>query len=382
MANQFSMQPPQPSLEEILSSLAPASAGASPLSGGAVMSQSDPKLKAPVITAEDAGAQAGQVGSYSAQQYMGGSSPDEKSNRKELYQKLKESMDSQKANIEATKAALKAEELNPANSGLAKLDLRPFAEAMRGYGATSVAAQAAPEDRTEIQRKMRNDLRIAQGGLTDDEVNFLKTQMSDKQSDRQNATQNRFLAAQDTQAFNKVKSAFDAPIKDLNEFNQNLYSVKEALASGDIGRLNANLSAIARMQGEKGPLSDGDISRSVPPTMRNKVAEAIQKWKSDPEFQADPAVLKVIAENVGALESAAKNKYTNRLEQQRDLFAGAPGNYEFHANRLYGVAKKVIEPKEANAKSFSREDQEAIEWAKSNPKDPRSANILKIHGVK
>ena len=35
----------------------------------------------------------------------------------------------------------------------------------------------------------------------------------------------------------------------------------------------------------------------------------------------------------------------------------------------------------AQPQTLSNDDVEAIKWARANPKDPRSAQILKLHGI-
>ena len=266
--------------------------------------------------------------------------------QQKMYQLMQKSMGGQSEQIEALKQAVAKEQARQEQAGvLGRLDLRPFAQAMRQYGSTTVAVPTeAPEDRTEILRKLQKELTTAKGGLTDDQINFLRTQLANQAAARQAGTEERFLAAKDKDIFKEVKGQFDQINKDYNEFRSNASTIRSALESGDIARLNASIASIARMQGEKGPLAEGDITRNVPATIRNKVEEALYRWQvlGDISYQADPAVLKVIAANIGALEQAAKEKADNRIAQQETLYEGAPMTYERHAKSLADKNRKLL----------------------------------------
>lgn len=292
------------------------------------------------------------MGGYSQSFSYSGPTAEEKALQAQIYEKMKQSMAGQEEQIAALKEQAAKEKAQQEQMGvLGKIDLRPFAEAMRGYGSTVVAKQEAPQDRTEILKKLNEAITKAQGGLTDDQVNFLKAQLAEKAGMRQAGTEQRFAAAKDKDIFKEVKGAFDPIFKDYNEFQANASTIKAAVASGEVGRLNAAIAAIARMQGEKGPLNEGDITRNVPVTLRQKVSEAISKWKSDPGFQADPEVLRVISANIGALEKAAQEKADNRITQQETLYQGAPMSYEHHAKSLAEKGRKLL------SEGFKKETQ-------------------------
>jgi len=104
--------------------------------------------------------------------------------QQKMYQLMQKSMGGQSEQIEALKQAVAKEQARQEQAGvLGRLDLRPFAQAMRQYGSTTVTIPTeGPEDRTEMLRKLQKELTTAKGGLTDDQINFLKTMMEDKKA--------------------------------------------------------------------------------------------------------------------------------------------------------------------------------------------------------
>ena len=104
--------------------------------------------------------------------------------KKKFYEMLGQSMTQQSAQIEALKAQAAKEKAYQEQMGaLGKLDLRPFAQAAKGYGATNVYVPAeAPEDRTALLSKLQNAVSEAQQGLTKDQVAALKGMMEDKRA--------------------------------------------------------------------------------------------------------------------------------------------------------------------------------------------------------
>jgi hypothetical protein len=286
------------------------------------------------------------MSAYSPSFSYSGPTEEEKAMQAEIYQKLQESMQAQQEQIAALREqAAKEQALQDQAGVLGRIDFRPFAEALRSYGSTTaVVSKEAPQDRTEILRKLNEAISRAQGGLTGDQVALLRAQLSEKAGMRQAGTEQRFMAAKDKDIFKEVKNAFDPILKDYNEFESQASTIRSAVASGEIGRLNSSIAAIARMQGEKGPLNEGDIVRNVPVTYKNKVAELLAKI-DDPSYKADPAVLRVIADNIGALEKAAQDKAMGRVTQQKTLYEGAPMSYGHHAASLAEKTGRLLTSK-------------------------------------
>jgi len=106
-----------------------------------------------------------------------------------LFKLLGRSMEQQQAGVQQTEEALKKEQERQANLGvLGRLDLRPFAEALRSYGSTSVAQAQAPEmteaQRQELMRKLQAQVQGAQEGMTKEQVLALRTMMQERDANQ------------------------------------------------------------------------------------------------------------------------------------------------------------------------------------------------------
>lgn len=102
--------------------------------------------------------------------------------QKQLYNLLGQSFTEQSKQIEQLRAqAAKERELQDQMGALGRLDIRPFAQAVRGYGATNVAVpEEAPKDRTEILNKLEQAISSAQQGMTRDQVLALRNMMEEQ----------------------------------------------------------------------------------------------------------------------------------------------------------------------------------------------------------
>jgi hypothetical protein len=326
--------------EDIMEMMQPSSAqAASALKTEATMP------KQPDITAADTNPMQLVSASYS------GPSPEERAMEAEILKKMKESMGSQQQNIIAAQEAYNKEAEDARNKpGLARLDLRPFAEAVKGYGATTVAAQLAPEDRSEFLRKLRQDVQHGQGALTDDEINFLKTQLASKQAARQEGTQARFLAGKDADIYRDVVKKFEKPAEGIQTFYQSSDAVKQAFQSGDMFSIQSALSNFARMNGEKGVLTDQDIARVMPANLKTKAISWWSKVSSDPTVQAPPEVLDALMKNMDRLQTAAEDRYKKDMGRVLEETKYGPMSYPKHGQNIYSAAMKAIrKPENANA---------------------------------
>lgn len=268
--------------------------------------------------------------------------------QQKMYQLMQKSMGGQSEQIEALKQAVAKEQARQEQAGvLGRLDLRPFAQAMRQYGSTTVAIPTeAPEDRTEMLRKLQKELTTAKGGLTDDQINFLKTMMEDKKAAQAALSQGN----QDIRVFQDVKRAYDKPAEDIQDFYQAHDAVKLALNSGDITAIQASLSNYARMSGEKGVLTDQDITRVMPNNLKQRAAKWWANVASDPTVQAPPEVVEALAKGIDRLKQAAETKAKARFERVRSETEEGPGAYGKYSKALYPKAIQVIRPAEAEAK--------------------------------
>jgi hypothetical protein len=149
--------------------------------------------------------------------------------QKQMYALLQKSMGQQQAQVEQLKAAAEKEKQRQEQMGvLGRLDLRPFAEALKGYGATGVAVpKEAPEDRTEILRKLQAAVSDAEQGLTKEQVAFMKNIMDNKKSAQEDISkENQKLRIRT--AINTSEQA--KKIRNIGTLNQKLQGLESLVA--------------------------------------------------------------------------------------------------------------------------------------------------------
>lgn len=263
--------------------------------------------------------------------------------KKQLYMMLGQSMQQQSAQIEALKEqAAREAALQKETGTLGRLDLRPFAQAARGYGATNVAIPTeAPEDRTAILQKLQQSVSEAQQGLTKEQVNALKEMLQTSQQkgalQALQSEENRKM-----RVFENVSRKFDKPVQELTDFYQAHDAFKSALQSGNVASVQSALANYARMTGEKGPLSDNDIARTISPTFALKWAQFRSKVTSEPNTPYPPESLKELAAGVDRLKQAAEIKARSKIDAAERQASTGPGLYKSYAQQVAEEARKNI----------------------------------------
>lgn len=286
--------------------------------------------------------------------------------KKKLYEMLGQSMTQQSAQIEALKAQAAKEKAYQEQIGsLGKLDLRPFAQAAKGYGATNVYIPTeAPEDRTAILNKLENAVTEAQQGLTKEQVLALKNMM---EAGQQRGVLQALQSEQNRQmrVFENVSRKFDKPQQELAEFYRAHDAFKSALEAGDVAAVQSALSNYSRMTGEKGVLTDQDIARVITPTMSLKFAQLRSKLLSDPSTPVPKEILTSLASGLDRLKAAAETEIASRIDAAERQASVGPGLYKSYAQQVAEEARKGIRPKEKSSvgmkdiNSMSKEELKA-----------------------
>ena len=297
--------------------------------------------------------------------------------QQEMYRLMQQSMGGQKEQIEALKQAVAKEQERQAGAGvLGRLDLRPFSQAAQAYGATNVAIPAgAPEDRTEMLRKLQKELTTAKGGLTDDQIAFMKTVMEDKK------TAQADLSRRNAEV-RETKLVVD-PLLKVNE--------KAGEAAQTMGRIDAIISqpeipvqelkqvitGFGKLMGEVGTQTDNDRLSYYIPTFEARIQEQFNRFgkvgKVNPN---DPGVLALVHQ-LNIIRDLTAQGVKRKAQAIRDSY-GAPGSalsYQFEkgkpgeaayssaikfADTLMGAPKqaKAEEKKESKGKAGLSEEQE------------------------
>ena len=85
------------------------------------------------------------------------------------------------------------------------------------------------------------------------------------------------------------------------------------------------------------------------------------------------AMLNIINNSFDSAQYAAKKQY--------DYYGKLATKRGVDIDDVVGSAGYIFENVESKQETISEKDREAIEWAKSNPNDPRSKKILSLHGM-
>jgi hypothetical protein len=118
----------------------------------------------------------------------------EKAIQTAIRQKFMESQAQQEQQIKQQQALLAQEMERQQQLGvLGRLDLRPFAQALQQYGATTAVVPAqVPQDRAEVVKQLQEQIQKGQRGLTQDQIGFLRTMMEDRRNAQLGQSQENF----------------------------------------------------------------------------------------------------------------------------------------------------------------------------------------------
>lgn len=268
-----------------------------------------------------------------------------------IRQKFLESQQLQQQEIEQAKQRLALEQAKQADAGvLGNLDLRPFAEAARQYGATTaVVPKEAPESNAAMVEKLRQEVIKNQQGISEDQVKFLKTMLDEKNA-KSNMQAILSLGNQEMRAYENVQRKFEKPQQQIQDFYQNHDAISSALDAGDIAAIQASLSNYSRMTGEKGVLTDRDIERVITPTLSLKLAQWKSKVLSDPTTPAPKDVVDSLRKGIERLKEAAETNYRSKIEIAKNQGTkAAPALYKKYASSLYEEASTLLRTPQAQA---------------------------------
>ena len=163
-------------------------------------------------------------------------------------------------------------------------------------------------------------------------------------------------------------------------------------ASESVSQLDLAIDALKKAPGAYGGV--GNFAAGVAESIGGTPAQSILARRYSPEElraknQISNVVSKIINERAGAnvtLREELRQKflpqdtdgYDQALQKLGDLRTMMTATYEAQGN---GMVPPVASAPQAPAKALSAEDQQAAEWAKANPNDPRSARILRALGM-
>jgi hypothetical protein len=263
--------------------------------------------------------------------------------KRRIIQSYAEGMAQQQKQAQALKDMLASQVQAEAELGsFGRLDLRPFAQALKQYGATTVAVpEEAPADTMGMKLKLQQALQESQQGLGRQQLDFLRSALAERQAGKmwqaQQSEQNRAM-----RAFENVSRKFDKPQQEIADFYQAHDAFKSALEAGDIASVNAALSNYSRMTGEKGVLTDQDIARVISPSLSLKFANLRAKLLSDPTTPVPQEIVTSLSAGLERLREAAEKKVASRIDAAERQAKVGPGEYRIYAPEIAAEARKSI----------------------------------------
>jgi hypothetical protein len=282
--------------------------------------------------------------------------------KKLLYKLMTQSMQQQEAAAQSAKAALQKEQERQAGLGtLQKLDLRPFAQALRGYGSTSVGEGYAPEmtelQRQELMRKLQGQVEAATQGVTKEQVAALRTMQEDKKSAQADISL-RNAEVRETKAVVEPLLKITSGGSDLL---QNLGQIESVVSKKEIPvqELRQIVTKFGKVMGEVGAQTEGDRAAYYSPTIEGQINQYLNKFGASGKISVDdPSVQAIISQMKYSREQAAAG-IARKAEGIAETY-GSPGSvleYQFrpgkpgHAayRKALKLSQDMLMPKKAGA---------------------------------
>ncbi len=128
--------------------------------------------------------------------------------------------------------------------------------------------------------------------------------------------------------------------------------------------------------------AQGTIHDQQMKSAEGKLAEMKQFVTGEPTQAATPQQIAYFKTAFNELQGLNKQIRGSRVQNLTGGASAAFGNQGPFKNVISNLNENASGHDLIPATNLSPEDEQAIQWAKSNPKDPRSGEILKLHGVK
>lgn len=285
----------------------------------------------------------------------------EKEIQKQIREKFLQSQAQQEEQIKLQQRMLAQELARQKEMGvLGNLDLRPFAQAAKQYGAqTAVVPTAAPEERTEIMQKLQEQIQRGQRGLTQDQIGFLRTMMEDRRS-AQAAISDRNAELRETKAVVDplAKIAFKA-----SEFKQTANQIDTVLDRDEIpvSELTQIITGFGRMMHEVGTQTQQDREAYYTPTMEARFNQFLNKLGVEGTVSSKDPSVKAIVNQMKYAKEAAGRDLLYKTQSIEETY-GAPGSvvaYQFKkgkpgyaaVQKSYELANSFLMPSKKQEKS-------------------------------
>jgi len=148
-------------------------------------------------------------------------------------------------------------------------------------------------------------------------------------------------------------------------------TIVSLLDSGNPVADNAIPTFMARASGEVGNLSEADKAPfGGSAALTQRIAQVAQRATTGALTADNRQFVKSLAL---VMSKSAKVRRSNMAKQYAKTYS--------KANKGKIEEADILDMLDEGTQQLSPEDQEAVDWARQNPNDPRSAQILKLHGI-
>lgn len=274
-------------------------------------------------------------------------SPEEQKLRQMIQQQMMEGIDQRQQGLQGDLELMRmrAQQSQP-------IDLSGAYEIARAAGATNAGARYQAPQNTQIDdvSKLKQALEKAQGGITDDQINYLRFQAQNKASDREAATNTRMENRMRETLIQNARNAFKKISDEYAPLKQSYGFVKSEIATGEQSRINRALSQYARMMGEKGVLTDQDLMRQMPASASGALNRAYTWLTGHPEDTDLPkGIVDDLLNTLGQAQVGLQKGYETKANTNKELFNIDPYAAPKYVNKLHESAMKVVGPSDSNA---------------------------------
>ena len=197
---------------------------------------------------------------------------------------------------------------------------------------------------------------------------------------------------QDTKAQGKVINAFTSGVEGrrvtaLNTAVAHLDTMTQltaALQNGDTKAINAAANVISKQTGQPAP-TNFDAAKQIVAAEVIKAVVANGGTGKEREEAANNISTANSPEQLAGVIKTYQELMGGQLDSLRVQYQNGSGRDDFDKKFLTDASRKLFVEKQAGGQGSERvltPDEQALEWAKANPDDPRSAQIKQRLGVK
>lgn len=223
------------------------------------------------------------------------------------------------------------------------VDLTPTAAFLDSlYGSKLAPASQEMAANRLKEEALLNDLI---GKKSDQQARAAAAGVQSKEAYKQDRQQARFDEAQSKAEYKYVFDTYGKERKAIDEVDNQFKSIESALATGNVERVKAVLAQYARLNGEKGVLTDADLGRTFIPTLDSAYQGFMARLgnKTGKLSESDLQNLR------GGIEDARRNlsgTAAAKLNDFRASFENSPYERGFRAAEpgvVKGLENKVFE---------------------------------------